>query len=350
MSNLRIIGLIVGILGLFLMLKIYRGPKWKRLNFVLFGLFSISIIAVSLYPDLLNTIAGILALHPEQRGRILTLLILSNITLWFLLLSFKTKIDKYAHQFDLLLRNLGYEESSHILEDKIASKKIAVIIPAYNEAESLKELLKKMPEEVEGRKLGVVVIDDGSTDNTAQEVEKAGFLVVRNKINRGQGAASRIGYDVLLKHSKIKIGVTMDADGQHLPEEINKLVKPILEDKYDLIIGSRILGKRQKETFLRNTGISLFSKIINFLTGLKLTDCSSGFKAFNADKMRTLNLREEQFQAAEVIIEAAKKGLRIGEVPITILERKKGETKKGKDWKYGIYFAKTIIKSWWRKT
>jgi len=349
MSNLRIIGLIIGMFGLFLTLKIYRGAKWKRLNFVLFGLFSISIIAVSLYPDMLNTIAGILALHPEQRGRILTLLILTNILLWFLLLAFKTKIDKYAYQFDLLIRNLGYEESSHILEDKIVNKEIAVIIPAFNEVESLKELLKRMPEELEGRKLIIVVIDDGSTDNTAQEVEKAGFLVVRNKINRGQGAASRMGYDVLLKHSNIKVGVTMDADGQHLPEEINKLVKPILEDKYDLIIGSRILGKRQKDTFLRNTGISLFSKIINFLSGLKLTDCSSGFKAFNVDKMRTLNLREEQFQAAEVIIEAAKKGLRISEVPITILERKWGKTNKGKDWKYGIYFAKTIIKSWWRK-
>ena len=80
----------------------------------------------------------------------------------------------------------------------------------------------------------------------------------------------------------------------------------------------------------------------------KLTDCSSGFRAFNVHKMSSLNLREDQFQTAEVIVEAVKKGLRIGEVPITIVERRHGTSKKGRDIKYGLFFAKTILKSWWR--
>ena len=79
-----------------------------------------------------------------------------------------------------------------------------------------------------------------------------------------------------------------------------------------------------------------------------MTDCSSGFKAFNVNKMSALNLKEDQFQSAEVIVEAAKKGLRIGEVPITIVERKHGTSKKGRDIKYGLYFTKTVLKSWWR--
>jgi hypothetical protein len=79
-----------------------------------------------------------------------------------------------------------------------------------------------------------------------------------------------------------------------------------------------------------------------------LTDCSSGFKAFNVDKINKLNLREEQFQSTEVILEAAKKGLRIGEVPMTVVERKYGVSKKGPDLKYGLFFAKTILKTWWR--
>ena len=75
MSNLRVIGLIVGLFGLFLTFKIYRGPRWRRLNFILFGIFSLSLIVVSLNPDLVNSTAGILALQKEQRGRILALLI-----------------------------------------------------------------------------------------------------------------------------------------------------------------------------------------------------------------------------------------------------------------------------------
>ena len=99
---------------------------------------------------------------------------------------------------------------------------------------------------------------------------------------------------------------------------------------------------------MRDTGINLFTKIINAVTGTKLTDCSSGFRAFNVTKMSSLNLREDQFQTAEVIVEAVKKDLSIGEVPITIVERKYGTSKKGRDIKYGLFFAKTILKSWWR--
>ena len=347
MSNLRIIGLIVGLFSLVLSFNIYRGPRWNRLNFILFGVFSISLITVSLNPAIVNNIADMLALQKEQRGRLLTLLIFSNILLWFLLLHFKTRFNDHKHQFDILIRNLGHKEKKHILEKEISNKEIMVIIPAYNEAENLRELLKKIPGKINNRNIGVLVVDDGSFDDTADIVRQTRFLVVQNIINRGQGGASRLGYDVLVKHN-VKIGVTMDADGQHLPADIGKIIEPILEDKYDLVLGSRILGKKQKGTFLRNLGIHLFSKLISFLTGLRLTDCSSGFKAFNVDKMKKLNLREEQFQAAEVIIEAAKKGLRIGEVPVTIIERKHGISKKGRDWMYGISFAKTILKSWWR--
>jgi len=347
MSNLRLTGLIVGVFGLFLTFRVYRGPRWRRLNFILFGFFSISLVAVSLNPDLLNTISQMLRLERQQRGRILALLIGSNVFFWFLLLYFKTRLDEYKHQLDLLVRNLGHEEVKYILEKEIVKTDIVVIIPAFNEAENLKDLLSMMPGEIKGKRVGFLVVDDGSTDETIDVARGAGCLVVRNRINRGQGAASRLGYDVLLKHN-IKVGVTMDSDNQHSPEDIEKLIEPVLDGKYDLVIGSRALGEQHKGSLLRNIGISLFSKIINLFTGLRLTDCSSGFKAFNMSSMRRLTLAEDQFQSAEVIIEAVKKGLRIGEVPITIRERKYGKSKKGKDWLYGLNFTKSIIKAWWR--
>jgi hypothetical protein len=140
----------------------------------------------------------------------------------------------------------------------------------------------------------------------------------------------------------------MDADNQHRPEDIEKLVIPIFDEAYDLIIGSRILGDHQKVIWLRIMGIMVLSRLINSITGLKISDCSSGFKAFNVEKMKALNLTEDQFQSSEVLIEACKKGLRIGEVPVTVHLRKIGKSKKGTDLSYGFSFTKTILKTWWR--
>ncbi|RLI01308.1 glycosyl transferase family 2 [Candidatus Bathyarchaeota archaeon] len=348
MSNLRIIGLIVGIIGLIVTFRIYRGPRWRRLNFVLFGLFSLSLIAVSLNPNLLNTAAQMLRLERPQRGRILALLIGSNIFLWFILLYFKNRLDEYRHQFDLLIRSLGEEELVSILKKKeVEDKEIIVVIPAYNEADNLKELLRKIPKRVCNKKIEVLVIDDGSTDDTAQVAREAGYLVVRNKTRRGGGAALRLGYDVA-RYLRPQIIVTMDADGQHQPEEIERLIKPILEERYDFVIGSRILGKAQKVSILRFVGIPIFNFIIQLLTGVKITDCSSGFRAFRIDLLNEVVLTEEQYHTPELIIDAVKKQMKIGEVPVTISERKHGKSKKGKDLKYGFNFAKTIIKAWWR--
>ena len=347
MSGLRIFGLVIGLLGLFSTFRIYRGPRWKRFNFAVSAIFSLFIVCISLNPNLLNRFMGMFALQQAERGRILLLLILSSFALWFLFIHYKITLDRYRHQFDLLIRNLGHEEVMHILEQEICDKQIVVILPAYNEQKNLAQVLESMPTEIGDMNVGVLVVDDGSSDDTYNVAKEHGVLVVRNRINRGQGAASRLGYDILVKHN-ISIGVTMDSDGQHRHEDIAELIRPIVDDKYDLTIGSRILGRKEKSTFLRSFGIKFFTKIINILMGTTLTDCSSGFKAFNITKMKQLELKEDQFQSTEVIIEAAKKGLRIGEVPIALIGRQHGKSKKGKDISYGINFAKTILKSWWR--
>jgi len=350
MTNLRIIGLIIGIFGLFLTFRIYRGPRWRKLNFILFGAFSLLLIAISIDPDLLNAITDALSLQrgPQQQGRLLFLLIGSIIFLWFLVLYLKNGLDEYKYQFDHLIRKLGYEEISNVLKKETTDKQIMVIIPAYNELENLKELLKRIPPEVDNKKVGVLVIDDGSTDGTFETLRKTGYLCVKNKVKRGGGAALRSAYDILRNIQQIEVCVTMDADGQHLPEEIEKLTKPILENKYDLVIGSRILGEREKDNSFRFIGIYVFNAIIRLLLGIRITDCSSGFRAFRTDLLDKVVLREDQYHTSELIINTAKKGMRIGEVPVTILRRKYGTSKKGKNWSYGVQFAKSILKAWWR--
>jgi glycosyltransferase involved in cell wall biosynthesis len=307
-------------------------------------LVNVSLIAVSINPDFVNFLRDLLALQQYQYGRILALLIISNIVLMFISVYTASKVESFRLQFDQLVRKLGLgflETASKNL------KPIMIVIPAYNEAENLKYLLPRIPVKIKDTELGVLVVDDGSEDETIEITKDHNQFVVSNPINRGGGAALRLGYDIL-KNSDTAVCVTMDADGQHQPEDIEELVTPIIDDEYDVVIGSRVLGSREKDDVIRIAGVHIFSTIISSLLGKRITDPSSGFRAFKMDKMRSIKLHEDQYHTSELIIEAVKKGLRVKEVPITILKRKFGKSKKGRDLTYGFHFAKTIIKTWWR--
>jgi len=344
MSGLRIAGLILGIAGLAFTFIFYRGPKWRRLNFVFFSVFNIALIAVTINPNVVNFLRDLLALQQYQYGRILALLIISNLFLVFFSIYSVSKAESFRLQFDKLVRKLS---SGQMVSDPGENEAIIVLIPAYNEADNLKELLSKIPKRIKGLNVGVLVVDDGSDDGTAATVQEHGYLVVSNMINRGGGAALRLGYDVL-KTFGADICITMDADGQHRPEDIAKLILPIIDNGYDVVIGSRILGTREIDNPIRMAGVHLFGAIVSSLLGKKITDPSSGFRAFKMAKLKSIDLREDQYHTSELIIEAVKKGLHVTEVPISILKRKHGKSKKGRDLTYGLHFAKTILKAWWR--
>ena len=347
MSNLRIIGLIIGLAGLISTFLFFRGPKWKRSNFLFFSIFNFSLIVITVNPNAVNFLRDLLSLQKYQYGRLIALMIFTNIFLMFFSFYTQSKLEKIRLQFDQLVRNMGtgYLDKHVDVDGKI--KPIMIVMPAYNEMENLINLLPKIPSRIKETDVGVLVVDDGSEDGTKKVVTQHGHLVVSNLINRGGGAALRLGYDILKKAGS-HICITMDADGQHLPEEIEKLVSPILNDQYDFVIGSRILGDREKDSLFRILGVYFFGTLISLLLGKKITDPSSNFRAFKMDAMASIHLYEDQYHTSELIIEAVKKGMRIGEVPITILKRKHGKSKKGKDWIYGFHFAKTIIKTWWR--
>jgi len=347
MSNLRIAGMIVGVVGLIFTFLMFRGPKWKRWNFVSYSVMNLALILVCINPNVVNFARDVLSLRQNQHGRILALLIMSNLFLLFFSFYNRTKIDTLRFQMDKLTRNLSTGDLEKEVEVHGEIKPIMIVIPAYNEAKNLESLLPRLPGQIRGLRVGVLVVNDGSEDETVQVVHRFGHLAISNKINRGQGAASRIGYDVLTKHGAA-IGVTMDADNQHRPEDLEIMVTPILEGRYDLVIGSRVLGQQERESWARHMGVGFFSWIITAVTGVRITDCSSGFKAFRIESLKKLNLTEDQFQSAEVLIEARKKGLEICEVPIAINRREHGVSKKGRDWSYGFNFTKTIIKAWWR--
>ena len=348
MSTLRIFGCLIGIIGLVATFLVYRGARWNKSNFIFLALLNISLISITINPNILNVLRDALSLQTAYRGRIIALLIVSNIFLLFYIFFTKLKIDNIHLQFDRLVRSLGSKDLDQNVELVKCIKPAMILIPAYNEEENLKSLLPLIPKQIDGVEIGVLVVDDGSHDNTYVAVTAIpGICVVKNLINRGGGAALRLGYDILQK-AGVDYCVTMDADGQHRPDDIKNVLLPIIENRFDCVIGSRILGDREKANWLRITGVYFFGRIVSALLGKKITDPSSGFRAFRMEAMASIQLQEDQYHTSELIIEAVRKGLRIGEVPITILRRKFGKSKKGKDLTYGFQFAKIIIKTWWR--
>jgi len=188
---------------------------------------------------------------------------------------------------------------------------------------------------------------DGATDNTEEMVRQSGFSAIVHKINMGGGAALRSGYRVA-QSKKAEIVVTMDADGQHQPEEIERLVKPIIKGNADFVSGSRILGSQEKDSRIRRAGIFIFNKMISILLRRSITDCSNAFRALRVSELSKIEFVEEQFHTTELVIQAVQKGLRFMEVPVTVLKRKSGETKKPRATKYAWGFSRAIFRTWWK--
>jgi glycosyltransferase involved in cell wall biosynthesis len=220
--------------------------------------------------------------------------------------------------------------------------RVVVLIPALNEAESIGAVVRAVPATVRGVETATVVIDDGSSDGTAERAEEAGAIVARHRVNRGGGAALRTGYELACEGGA-RVVVTLDADGQHLPEEMPALVAPVLEDRADLVLGSRVLGSAEPGTRARELGIALFGRMVSLLVGRRFTDVSNSYRAMTCELLSGLDLREDQFHASELLIDAVSRGARTVEVPITVASRSHGTTKKPTTLRYGMHFARAIV-------
>jgi len=225
--------------------------------------------------------------------------------------------------------------------------RVLVVIPAYEEGETLPELLPRVPERVGDTAVAVLVVDDGSRDDTTTAALAHGATVARLHENRGGGTALKVGYAIAVA-AGAPIVATMDADGQHRPEELPDVVEPVLSGRVQFAAGSRVLGHAEPGAVARELGIAWFNRVVRVLTRARVTDCSNGFRAIRTELLPTLDLRERQFHAAEFLIEALTRGVSYEEVPITVLRRAHGESKKPSTLRYGRGFSAAIVHSWRR--
>jgi glycosyltransferase involved in cell wall biosynthesis len=226
---------------------------------------------------------------------------------------------------------------------------LAIVVPAYNEEPTVADVLNEVPGEAAGLATEVIVVVDGATDATAAEALRAGALVCDVPVNRGQGAALKLGY-WLARARGARVICTIDADGQYETDEIARVVQPILDDRADFVSGSRRLGTELTTDKFRHAGVLVFGALITVLIRQRITDPACGLRAMSSELTAAVTLEQPQYQASELMISAALNGFRLAEVPTTMRDR--GEhatrTKKGPNFGYGVRFARAAVHTWWR--
>jgi len=193
--------------------------------------------------------------------------------------------------------------------------KITIGLPAYNEEKNIASVITKLKKITDS----IIVCDDGSSDMTSEISKNLGAVVISHKKNMGYGAALRTIFQKSVELDS-DILVTFDADGQHRIEDINKILRPLENNEADVVIGSRFLDNESKIPNYRKIGIKVITKVTNASLKKKLTDSQSGFRAYNKQALTQISPSEMGMGiSTEILIKASSKGLRIAEIPITVL-------------------------------
>jgi glycosyltransferase involved in cell wall biosynthesis len=202
---------------------------------------------------------------------------------------------------------------------------VLVIVPAYNEEESLPVTLDELRRRSPG--LDVLVVDDGSRDRTAQVARESGVPVVSHPVNLGVGGALQTGFRWALRHG-YDVGVQLDADGQHDPACLEALLEPVLRGACDVSIGSRYVARSgYRAPLARRLGMMLFSSVVRLTVGQRITDTTSGFRAYGREVMEICQHDfPKDFPDAPLLIDLARRGFRLAEVPVEMRTREAGRS------------------------
>ncbi len=237
---------------------------------------------------------------------------------------------------------------------------VAIVIAAYNEEGAVGPVVESLPRTVCGLGAEIIVVADGCVDATAKEADTAGAIVCDVPVNRGQGAALRLGYRIA-REGGARYIVTTDADGQYNPADIEPLLTPVINGKADFVTGSRRLGSEETNDPIRRAGVRFFGLLVSLLTGQRIGDTTFGLRAMRAEVTGTVMLEQPQYQASELLIGVITHGYKVLEVPGTIHKRKIGESKKGQNpfynlhipgvnnLFYGFRFMRVVLGTWWRE-
>jgi glycosyltransferase involved in cell wall biosynthesis len=200
--------------------------------------------------------------------------------------------------------------------------KIIAVIPVFNEATTLGRIIDETRKHVDE----VIVVDDGSSDNSVEIAKSHGAVVVENIVNRGLGVTIQRGFSKAIERGA-DIIVQIDSDAQYDPAEIPLLIEPITSKRADFTLGTRMENLQYTMPALKKYGNKAFTALIRFLSGADIKDAQTGFRALRREVLETLNLKAKYTYTQEMIIQAAKEGWRIQNVPIRFYQRTSGESR-----------------------
>jgi glycosyltransferase involved in cell wall biosynthesis len=203
---------------------------------------------------------------------------------------------------------------------------ISVIIPVYNEELTIGNIIDRTKTALQqiGLPYEIIVIDDRSYDKSLEVAKKRKVKVLTLKQHLGKGYALRAGF----AEAKGDVIITIDSDGSHRPEELKRVLAPVMKNKTDLVIGSRYLNQKNVAARKLNAfGVKLFNFLIQLLTGTAITDSQSGYRAMKREVLDGQNLKSGEYEIeSEMLVKTAKAGFRVSEVPITFEQRTYGRS------------------------
>jgi hypothetical protein len=344
LSALRILGTLAGVLVI--AFAVWRRRTLRNGDVLLMLAAGVVLVLVGL-TDVLDSLLSAFSFERGNGGRILGLAVFAVALLFVLTMRSLVQNGRIERKLSATLEGIAWEEfRAGGLPERFRDR-IAIVIPAYNEEDNIAHVLERIPPTVCGIGTAVLVMDDGSRDRTGEIARAHGAAVARHVTNLGGGAALRTGYRLMVDSDSM-IVVTLDADGQHRPEEMASLVQPILDGTVDMAHGSRVLGHAEPNHLAREMGIVFFNRLVSLITRTKVTDCSNGYRAVRTSVLPNLVLRQEQFHTSEFMIEAIKRGIPATEVGVTVDQRLHGHSKKPAVVRYGLGFTNAIVRSWLR--
>lgn len=202
---------------------------------------------------------------------------------------------------------------------------VVLFMPAYNEEEAVSGCIDRVPAEVHGRRVELVIVDDGSLDETARRAEQSGAEVVQLGDNQGLGAAVRVGFQIGVERNAAAV-VFCDADGEYPPEELANVVAPILDGEADYVIGSRFLGRIDHMRPHRRFGNHVLTRALQLVARQRITDGQSGYRALSFEAARSAEIIHDFNYAQVLTLDLLAKGFRYHEVPISYHFRTTGES------------------------
>ncbi len=244
------------------------------------------------------------------------------------------------------------EEARRQFDREYPSLKLSPVVGlicAYEEEANIGAVLAAMPSDACGLAVTTLVVVDGGTDKTDQVAKDSGATTFVLGENLGHGYALRVGYALCIELGAQYV-VTLDADGQNDPREIPVMLQPLVDDQADFVVASRVLGRDTTSDRFRKAGVRVFSWLMSAMGRTKLTDTSNGYRAMRVDMLDDVahRLVQPQYQTAELLIIAMKRGWRVTERPTVWLPRASGTTKKGKNWLFGVRYGRVVLGTWWK--